>query len=223
VVNGLLDIFEKSPLAFLSPHITVACQAAEYLPELFDAVQRHDWAEVLIWQQNIVAAERQADFEKKRLILQLHHDLLLPVSRQDMLSLLSAQDSIANQAKDIAGLVLGRRLIFPPSVCIWLQTYVEQSVLVCQQAAAAVSELEPAMQAVFGRDKLVVFEQMVDRLDQSEQLVDDLQISLRAKLMEVEDACSPVAVMFMYKVIERIGGLADCAHHVGAKLMLLMH
>ncbi|HAV93901.1 MAG TPA: phosphate transport regulator, partial [Proteobacteria bacterium] len=33
---------------------------------------------------------------------------------------------------------------------------------------------------------------------------------------------SPIDAMFMYKVLERIGNLADSAHHIGEKFTLML-
>ena len=50
---------------------------------------------------------------KRKLRVRLHHGLFLPVPRAELLSLLQIQDNIANQAEDIAQLMLGRRMVFP--------------------------------------------------------------------------------------------------------------
>ena len=44
----------------------------------------------------------------------------------------------------------------------------------------------------------------------------------RLLLKDEEDRLSPIDVMFMYKVLERIGNLADNAHHIGEKFSLML-
>jgi uncharacterized protein Yka (UPF0111/DUF47 family) len=46
----------------------------------------------------------------------------------------------------------------------------------------------------------------------------ELQVALRAELFKLERDLFPVDVMFMYKVIEWIGDLADQAQRVGSRL-----
>jgi uncharacterized protein len=45
---------------------------------------------------------------------------------------------------------------------------------------------------------------------------------LRAELFELEPGLPPVDVIFMYKIIEWIGDLADVAKRVGHRLELLL-
>jgi uncharacterized protein len=61
----------------------------------------------------IATLEREADRLKKELRLQLPKGMMLAMSRRDVLEVLTVQDRIANTAKDIAGLILGRGCGFP--------------------------------------------------------------------------------------------------------------
>ncbi len=57
----------------------------------------------------------------------------MPVERRDLLELLLVQDKAANQAKDIAGLTVGRKMIFPGKVAELLPDYVNR----CEDAVPA--------------------------------------------------------------------------------------
>ena len=49
-----------------------------------------------------------------------------------------------------------------------------------------------------------------------------MQIKIRRKLFQMEADLPPVNVMFMYKVIERIGDMSDISQQVGQRLELLL-
>ena len=53
---------------------------------------------------------------KRDIRLHLPKSIFLQVSRSDILELLAAQDRVANKAKDIAGLTLGRKMVFPEKI-----------------------------------------------------------------------------------------------------------
>ena len=61
----------------------------------------------------ILAAEKEADKLKGALRRHLPKSLFLPVPRSDLLSLVSIQDNVANTAKDVSMVVLGRKMRFP--------------------------------------------------------------------------------------------------------------
>ena len=54
------------------------------------------------------------------------------------------------------------------------------------------------------------------------QNLDDMQISLRRKLRQIEASLNPIDVMFLYKIIEWVGELADIAERVGSRLELML-
>ena len=65
-------------------------------------------------------------------------------------------------------------------------------------------------------------EDMLKTLNKIEDDTDDLQIAIRATLLEKERELPPVDVMFMYKIIEWIGDLADLAQRVGSRLEVML-
>ena len=55
-----------------------------------------------------------------------------------------------------------------------------------------------------------------------EQETDEQQVILRNDLFQLEDELHPVNIMFLYKVIENTGGIADRAQRVGSRLQLML-
>ena len=55
-----------------------------------------------------------------------------------------------------------------------------------------------------------------------ERANDEQQITIRSQLFELEDKLPPVDVIFLYKIIDWIGDLADRAQKVGGRLQLLL-
>ena len=51
---------------------------------------------------------------------------------------------------------------------------------------------------------------------------DELQADLRGALFEIEGELDPVNVIFLYRVIELTGEIADMAERVGRRLELLL-
>lgn len=72
-----------------------------------------------------------------------------------------------------------------------------------------------------GREADLV-EQMVMELDHIEDDTDHQQILLRQTLLSLEHQLNPVDIMFLYQIIEWVGGLADKALRVGSRLELML-
>lgn len=108
--NPFISLFGRSPIGPMQQHIAKAHECAAGLLPFFRAVIAEDWAQVEQVQQDMVRLEQEADRLKKNVRMHLPKSLFLPVPRSDLLELLSVQDKVANRAKDIAGLMLGRRM-----------------------------------------------------------------------------------------------------------------
>ena len=132
------------------------------------------------------------------------------------------QDKIANKAKDIAGLITGRKMTFPDTINEKLIEFVRRSIDASKQAQVAINELDELVETGFGGKEVKLVESMIKKLDEIEADTDRIQIKVRAELFKKEKDLPAVDVMFMYKVIEWIGDLGDLSQRVGSRLELML-
>ncbi len=220
--NPFLNLFGRSPIGPMQQHIAKAHECAAQLLPFIDAVIASDWTEAARVQQRIAELEREADKLKKDVRVHLPKSLFLPVPRTDLLELLSVQDKVANRAKDIAGLMLGRQMGIPPGLEAAFRAFVQRSVDAAAQALKAMNELDELLETGFSGREVTLVETLIDELDRIEHDSDNLQIKLRSDLFKLERELPPVDVMFLYQIIEWIGDVADRAQRVGNRLELLM-
>ena len=192
------------------------------LRPFFRAVEAGDWYSAAQQQQAIAHLEREADQLKRDIRLKLPRGLFMPVARTDLLELLSQQDKIANRAKDIAGLMLGRRLAIPAGLGDDFDAYLNRCLDATALASQAIGELDDLLETGFRGKELELVEQMVQQLDDIEDDTDRLQVELRQKLYAREAQMNPIDAIFLYKVLDQIGDLADQADRVGARLELML-
>jgi len=192
------------------------------LGDFLEATFVKDWDRAAILQQEIRSCENEADDLKSNVRTKLPKNLFLPVPRTDLLELLSTQDSLANRAKDIAGLMLGRKMEIPESLVPMVREYFQESLLASEQALKIINQLGELLETGFRGRKVELVEVLILELDELEHKTDVSQIKLRAKLFELEAALPPVNVMFLYKIIDSIGDLADISQKIGGRLLLLL-
>lgn len=219
--QSVLKVMAKSPFKGIQEHMEQSVSAVELLPKLFSQIIAEDWNKAETTLKKISKHESNADKLKLKVCHKLHSDLFLPVSKGQLIALLMAQESIANTAEDIAGMVFGRKIIFPE--CIWTDiiTYIESSVSACKQASNVVAELRQVLESVFSGSVQQLTEEMIAELNKIESKNDAIQISIRQKIIKIENDMQPVEVMFIYEIIKRIGQLADCAQQVGMQLIVV--
>lgn len=221
-VNSILGVFAKSPLKPLEQHIDKVHECAALLIPFFEASTAGNWDEAVKIRKQISMLEKEADNLKREIRLTLPGGLFMPVERTDLLELLTQQDKIANKAKDISGRVIGRQLIFPVAVQQPFTQYLERCLDTVALAKQAINELDDLLETGFRGREVELVARMIDELDKLEDDSDDLQIQVRRQLYTMESELNPVDVMFMYKIIEWVGGLADLAERVGSRLELML-
>ncbi|MBH9310172.1 TIGR00153 family protein [Pseudomonas aeruginosa] len=220
--NPFISLFGRSPIGPMQQHLAKAHECAAGLLPCFRAVIAEDWAQVEQVQQDMVRLEQEADRLKKNVRMHLPKSLFLPVPRSDLLELLSVQDKVANRAKDIAGLMLGRRMRIPLPLQGQMLAYVQRSVDASAQALRVVNELNELLETGFGGRETSLVESMVEELEAIENDTDRIQVEVRRELFRLESALPPVDVMFLYQIIEWIGDVADRAQRVGNRLEQLL-
>jgi predicted phosphate transport protein (TIGR00153 family) len=221
-MNPILDLFAASPMKPMKSHMQKVQEGVKLLPAFFDAVFTEDWDEMMKLQKQIRAIENEADELKKILRLNLPSGLFMPVARIDLLNLLSDQDRLVNKAKDIAGLVTGRRMSFPPAITDDMKAYLTRGIDAAIQAGKAINQLDELLESGFKGKEVEIVEEMINELDNIENDADVLQIKIRRKMFDLEEQLPAVNVMFFYKVIDWIGDIADDSQRVGARLELLL-
>ncbi|MGB5395593.1 MAG: TIGR00153 family protein [Gammaproteobacteria bacterium] len=215
-------IFGSSPVAPMQQHMDKVMVCVTELVPLFNAVMREDWESVAEHRNTISNLEKDADKLKKELRLHLPKGLFMPVSRQDLLEVLSMQDMIANKSKDIAGVILGRKMTLPDVIHEDYIHYVQRCVDACRQAQTAINQLDELVETGFSGHEIKLVSDMIHKLDLIESDTDALEAAIRNKIFAIEKELNPVDVMFLYKIIEWTGEVADRAQRVGSRLQLML-
>lgn len=222
-VSGYMSgIFGRSPVDPMQTHMAKVYACASELIPLFNAVINEDWDLVEQQQQKISKLEREADVLKKALRLNLPKGLFMPMSRQDLLEVLLTQDKIANKSKDIAGIIVGRHMMLPEVIHEDYLRFVQRCVDACKQAKKAINEMDELVETGFSGQEIKIVSDMITKLDDIESDTDALQSGIRNKLFKIEKDLQPIDVMFLYKVIELTGEVADHSQRVGSRLQRML-
>ncbi len=215
-------MFGSSPIKPIQEHMSVVASCVEELTHFFKAVFDADWVEAEKYQQRISALEHEADIIKRNVRSNLPKKMFTSIDRGDLLALFLEQDLLANRAKDIAGIIFGRQMVFPGNIIASFMVYVDRSIDATFQARTAINELDELQEVGFSGKEVRIVEHMIAQLEVIEHETDVLQIQLRRSLQALEQEWSPVDMMFLYRIVEWVGDLADQAQKVGARLQLLL-
>jgi len=220
--NYFARIFSRSPFTAMQEHMEIVNECVHKLTPFFEAVLGHDHSAARKGYKEIRRLENKADGLKKKLRLQMPNGLFMPVARRDLLELLLVQDQAANQAKDVSGLITGRKMEFPQPLAELLPAYVKRCEDACQQAKKVIDELDELVETGFAGREVKIVASIINEVDIIEKDTDKMQIKIRAALMKEEKNLPAVDVMFYYRVMSLLGAVADDAETVGDRLQVLL-
>ena len=220
--NPIGRLFGKSPIGPIQEHMQVAEEAASFLPQLVQASIDGDWVRAREIQRLINRAESDADKMKRDIRRNLPRSLFLPVPRGDLLELVAAQDKVANVAKDIGVLVLGRQMQFPDKLQQPLLDFLDACLLATNQCLTAIQELDELLEVGFTGREVKRVEKMLKALDKTEARCDKTATHVRGILFTLEAELAAVDVMFLYRVLALIPKIADVAESVGDRLQIII-
>lgn len=219
--NPFSAMFGRSPFQPLLAHIVKSHECAELLLPFFEATLEGDWDAAARLREDVTRLEHDADVLKTELRLNLPSTMFLPVSRSDLLDLISVQDKIANKVRDITGIMLGRKMCVPDALADNMRQYMRTSVACVAQARQALEELKELLESGFGRNVSDVMQNMIRQLHALENQADSQQIAIRRLLFELETELPPIDVIFLYQIIDWVGEVSDRAERVGSRLQIL--
>ena len=221
-VNSFLGVFAKSPIKPMIEHMEEVHRCAEWLKEFFKAVYAKDWDAAEQARKHVVEHEQKADELKRNIRLNLPGGLFMPVERTDLLELVSQQDRIANKAKDISGLMTGRQLEIPEPLIDAFDAYLKRCLDATEKAKETIGEFDDLLETGFkGRERDLV-NNFIAELDAIEADTDTLQVQLRKDLRKIETEMNPLDAMFLYRILDWVGDLADLSERVGARFELML-
>jgi len=187
-----------------------------------DASFEGDWKKAKKIYKAISTAENAADDIKRDIRSHLPKSLFLPVARSDLLGLLSNQDRIADRAKEIAGLMLGRKMEIPESLVELMRENYQNALNTSAQAVIAINELDELLETGFRGKEAEFVESLVAELERLENKSDLSQAHLRKRLFKIEDTLPPIHTMFLYRIIDLTEEIADISYKLGGSLLLLV-
>ena len=222
VNNPFTSLFGRSPFKPLQQHMRTVKKCTAQVTKLFEALCDGDQDKVVAIKDQIFDLENEADQIKNELRAHLPKSLFMPVDRRDLLEVLDLQDSIADTAQDIAGLLVERKMDVADEMREPLLNMVRRCVDACNQATRIIGRLDELVETGFRGPESDSVIEMVEQLNKIESDTDQMGMELTHILFAQEENMNPVSVVLWYDLINMIGELADYSEKVGNRLRLLL-
>lgn len=171
----IMRLFGQSPFKSLKLHMDKVAMCVHMLPTLFDTLQKNDTAEHETIVNQISKLEHQADLVKNDIRNHLPKSLYLPIDRNQVLEILTLQDSIADKAEDIAVLTTLKTLKVQDNLQPLFQEFLNKNIETFDAARDIINEIHELIESSFGGAEAEKVREMVDQVAFKEHEVDLIQ------------------------------------------------
>ena len=223
VVSWVTQLFARSPFEPLRQQQLKVQECASLVPDLVDAALDGDQAQVKALAKKISVLEYEADIIKTRVRDHLPKSLFMPVSRSDLLDVVSAMDAVADIAEDL-GVLFSMRAMEPPpdEVATLIRQLVESCVAVVLRATEVVSHLDSLASTSFTGPEAEQVLVLIDHVDREEHEADKVQDQLAKAFFRHEDDFKPAAIYVWMKIFNKIGDLANASEKMTHRIRLFL-
>ena len=220
---ALIDkLFKKSPFGPVIEHAAKVYECIEFINPLIKAWLREDWDDIERLRNEISRKENEADQLKISIRTSLPKSLFYPVPRGDLLRILNNQDNIADAVEDLSIVLSLRKTKLPNALTDDFQGFVDQVIDACKMLLNANEELNILMEASFTGPATEKILGIVDEIGKMEWKADTKAIELVKSIINLENQLDPLSIVFLMKIIEVIGNLANYAENCGDNLRHLI-
>jgi len=218
----ILKLFGRSPFAPLQSHMESVSKCVYCLIDLFEALEKKDYAELEKLSEKISRLEHDADLIKNDIRNHLPKSLFLPIDRGNLLEILSIQDGIADKAEDIAILVTLTPLELLPIFTKEFKLFLQKNIETFDEANLIVKELHELVESSFGGAEAAKVRSMVDNVAYHEHEVDLIQRQLIKNLFKAEDQLTYITFYQWQRLFENIGSISNLSENLANRIRMTL-
>lgn len=218
----ILHLFGRSPFAPLQSHMEIVSQCIYKVPELFDALIKQDFEKLQEVVKHICELEHSADLIKNDIRNHLPKTLYLPMSRSDLLEILSIQDLIADRAEDIAVLLTFKTMSIPDFLNENVMLFMKKNLETFDVVRAIIQELQSLLECSFGGNEAEKVKAWVDEVSFKEHEADVLQLQLLKLVYKHDDQFSFSVFLLWQKILQALGDISNLSEKLAHRIRMTL-
>lgn len=219
---SILNLFGRSPFALLQTHMEKVSSCVHLLVDLFTALRKGEPPLIEKIATEIADLEHAADIVKNDIRNHLPKSLFLAMDRSSLLDILSIQDSIADNAEDIAVLTTLKPLTLSDTLQEDFYAFLNKNIETFNQANAVIHELHELLESSFGGIEAEKVRSMIDSIASNEHEVDLLQRKLLKKFFNSEEEYTLSTFHIWQRIFESIGSISNLSEKLAYRLRMTL-
>ena len=219
----IASFFAKSPFILLQNHMEKVLECIKELPKLFDIMFLADEDKIKNFSNKISKLEHEADLTKNDIRNHLPKGLFMPIDKSTLLNILSLQDSFADKAEDIAGLISLRKFEQLEILQDEFLFFCDKNIQTFYLASDVIKELDNLLESSFGGIEAEKVKDMIEDLAYQEHEIDRLQYKLLKKLYNLKEGdISFFSFQLWIILIREVSAISDIAEKLGNQIRMIL-
>jgi predicted phosphate transport protein (TIGR00153 family) len=219
---SVVDALPTSPFKLLMEHFNRACEAVHKLKHMIALYIEGDFNEAALVSVEISRLEHEADEIKRHLRTHIPRLILMPVSRQDILDILSSNERIADCAQDVAQILDMRQTKIPEDLRPQFEQFCGNVIESVDALRSMMVQLETVLESTFARIETEEVIEMGHHVHEHEYKADSANKALSKAIYQLEGEVSPLAVIHLMRFTDVLDKVADAAENAANKIVLIV-
>lgn len=222
MLTTLLNLFGRSPFALLQSHMEKVSSCVHMIPELFEAMEKKDYAALEKVAEKISELEHNADLTKNDIRNHLPKSLFLPIDRTHLLTILSLQDNIADAAEDVAVLTTLKPIEILPSFKLEFQDFLTKNIEAFDSVQLIIKEMQELLESSFGGIEAEKVRTMVEHVAFKEHEVDLVQRTLLKRLFASENEMTYTTFILWQRIFGALSAISNLSENLANRVRMTL-
>lgn len=222
MLGTILNLFGRSPFAPLQKHMEKVSLCVHLLKDLFETIEKKDYAAAETLAEKIADIEHQADLMKDDIRNHLPKSLYLPIDRSQLLEILSTQDKIADMAEDVAVLTTLKPLELLPAFAVEYKEFLRKNISTFDSALLIINDMHELLESSFGGNEAEKVKALVDEVSFKEHDVDVVQVILLKKLFSTENEMTYTTFHLWQKIFEATAAISNLSEKLADRVRMTL-
>jgi predicted phosphate transport protein (TIGR00153 family) len=205
----------------LMAHFDRVQLCVENLREMFDLYLAGEFHKASELSHKISRYEHEADQIKVHMRHSLPRMIFMPVSRPEMLDLLTSNERIADKAQDVAQSLDLRQTKVPEALHADICAFVNFVVDAVRALKDMLDHLGKLMESSFARSEIQKILEIGQRVHEGEYKADAINKQLARRIYALENTESTMTLIHLMRVLRTLDSVADHAENSALRMVVI--
>ncbi|VUT25754.1 MAG: hypothetical protein MOIL_01211 [Candidatus Methanolliviera sp. GoM_oil] len=216
-------VYANSPFKPLYEHAIKGIESVRKLREVLDAFCEEDFERARDDAEEVSRLEHQSDLIKKDIRAKISSSILLPVDRQDLLSFIKPQDTIADAAEDAAlFLTMRKSKNVPKEIKEYLSKMMDETLDLLEAYRVVVAKFSRLPKVTFRKRERREIINLIRPIEDAEHVIDLIELDAARRLFQLEGELEVLEIWHLSGIIKRLSDISNAATKAADRMRTLV-